>query len=106
MITKKQINEIIKIIVKGYRPEKIILFGSYANRNPTEDSDLDLLLVKESKLPRYKRARAVHRLFVPYPCAMDIIVYSKSEINKWKDVRNSFVHNVLKNGKVLYERIG
>ncbi|MBL7108279.1 MAG: nucleotidyltransferase domain-containing protein [Candidatus Cloacimonetes bacterium] len=104
MISKTQIHKIVQIIIKGYNPKKIILFGSYANGNPTEDSDLDMLLVKESKLPRYKRARKVHKLFDPYPCAMDIIVYNSNEIKKWKDVRNSFVYDVLKNGKVVYEQ--
>jgi predicted nucleotidyltransferase len=106
MINKKQIGEIVEVIVKGYKPKKIILFGSYANGNPTEDSDLDLLLVKESKLPRYKRAREVHKLFDPYPCAMDIIIYSKNEVEKWQDIKNSFVYDILENGKVLYERTG
>jgi len=106
MIAQEQINEIIKIIVKGYKPEKIILFGSYAIGNITEDSDLDLLLIKETNLPRYKRAREVHQLFDPYPCAMDIIIYSKNEIEKWQDIKNSFVYDILENGKVLYEQTG
>ncbi|MBC8525937.1 MAG: nucleotidyltransferase domain-containing protein [Candidatus Cloacimonetes bacterium] len=65
MISKEQIHEIVQTIVKGYNPKKIILFGSYVSGNPSEDSDLDMFLVKESKLPRYKRARQVHKLFDP-----------------------------------------
>ncbi|RLC44808.1 MAG: nucleotidyltransferase domain-containing protein, partial [Candidatus Cloacimonadota bacterium] len=61
MITQKQIEKIVKRIIKHYRPDKIILFGSYAYGNPTEHSDLDLLIVKNSNLPRYKRAREIRK---------------------------------------------
>jgi predicted nucleotidyltransferase len=48
MVTQAQINEITKRIVENSQPERVILFGSYARGNPTEDSDLDLLIVMES----------------------------------------------------------
>lgn len=51
MITQKQIEEIIKRIIDNYNPEKVIIFGSYAHDHPTEDSDLDLLVVKNTDLP-------------------------------------------------------
>ncbi|MFQ5612593.1 MAG: nucleotidyltransferase domain-containing protein, partial [Anaerolineae bacterium] len=74
MLSQEDIDNIINTIVRHYRPDKIILFGSYAQGNPTEDSDLDLLVIKDSDLPRYKRAREIHKLFNPYPVAMDILV--------------------------------
>ncbi|HID94921.1 MAG TPA: nucleotidyltransferase domain-containing protein [Candidatus Latescibacteria bacterium] len=49
MIIQKEIEEIVKRIVTGYKPEKIVLFGSYAYGNPTEDSDLDLLVVSKKQ---------------------------------------------------------
>ena len=52
MITQKQIEKILKIIVDKYKPDKVILFGSYACDHPSKDSDLDLLVVKDSNLPR------------------------------------------------------
>jgi predicted nucleotidyltransferase len=52
MSIQEQIEEIIKRMVSNIKPEKIILFGSYAYGTPTEDSDLDLLVViKSSKQP-------------------------------------------------------
>jgi predicted nucleotidyltransferase len=47
LITKDQINQIVATIVKSVHPDKVILFGSYANGNPGEDSDLDLLVIKD-----------------------------------------------------------
>lgn len=102
MVTEKQINEVVKKIIENYQPQKIILFGSYASGTPGKDSDVDLLIVKKTDLPRFKRPREIHKLFNPYPFAMDILVYSPGELEKWADHPSSFIHNVLKKGKVLY----
>ena len=48
MITEAQIQVVVQRIVAGYAPDQIILFGSYAYGTPTEDSDLDLLVIKEN----------------------------------------------------------
>ncbi|MCK5172964.1 MAG: nucleotidyltransferase domain-containing protein, partial [Planctomycetes bacterium] len=50
MITQEQINEIADRIVEKFKPQKIILFGSYANGTPTDESDLDLMIIKDSDL--------------------------------------------------------
>jgi predicted nucleotidyltransferase len=104
MIGRKQIEKIVKRIADKFKPEKIILFGSYAYGMPKKDSDLDLLIVKESSLPRYKRAREVRKLLwgiseIP----KDIIVYTQKEIDDWKGVEEAFITQVVKSGKILYE---
>lgn len=48
MITEDQIQAVVRRIVEGYGPDRIILFGSYAYGTPTEDSDLDLLIIKKN----------------------------------------------------------
>ena len=48
MITEAQIQAVVQRIVEGYAPDRIILFGSYAYGTPTEDSDLDLLIIKQN----------------------------------------------------------
>lgn len=52
MIGTDKISEIVNKIATGYNPDKIILFGSYASGNPSDDSDLDLFVIKDSDLPR------------------------------------------------------
>ena len=79
---QKEILQIIKVIAEGYDPEKIILFGSYARGKAHDDSDLDLFIIKKTKEPYLQRSRTVRRLFRPYPCAMDIFVYTPEEYNK------------------------
>jgi predicted nucleotidyltransferase len=102
MVTKEQVDEIVKRIVENYRPEKIILFGSYAYGTPSEESDLDLLIIKDSNLPRYKRGREVRKYLRGLKLAIDLVVYTKEEIQKWSDVRTAFITTVMEKGNVLY----
>jgi predicted nucleotidyltransferase len=98
--------------LKELQPYKVILFGSYANGNPTEDSDLDVAVILDSdeiaeeftvRMNRWRPvARAVRE--VHYQIAMDIIVYSRAEIDYLKESGNSFVKEIENTGKVLYEK--
>lgn len=60
---EEKIQKIADKIVAEYRPEKIILFGSYAWGNPHQDSDLDFLIIKKTDDPMLKRIVDVDRLF-------------------------------------------
>ncbi|MBW8049210.1 MAG: nucleotidyltransferase domain-containing protein [Cytophagales bacterium] len=102
MITRQKITEIVNKIALNYKPEKIILFGSYADDNPTDGSDLDLLIIKDSNLPRYKRSTEIRKHLRGITVPMDLIVYTKDEIQKWKDTPLAFVTKILKQGKVIY----
>jgi predicted nucleotidyltransferase len=104
---QEQIGEIVKRIVDNYKPEKIILFGSFAYGSPTKGSDLDLLIVKDSNLPRYKRAREIRKfLWVIFEISKNMIVYTQKEIDGWKEVEEAFVTTAVKKGKILYEDKG
>ena len=59
---EQTLNEIVRRLVADYKPEKIILFGSYAYGEPNEDSDLDMLIVKETPDRLIDRVFTVHRL--------------------------------------------
>ncbi|MEW5767471.1 MAG: nucleotidyltransferase domain-containing protein [bacterium] len=102
MVTQKQINEITRRIVENFKPEKIILFGSYAHGNPSKDSDLDILIIKNSNVPRYKRGREVRKYLRGLKVAIDLVVYTNDEIQKWDKVKTSFITTVMEKGKVLY----
>ena len=102
MVTKEQIDEVVKRIINSYHPEKIILFGSYAYGIPDEDSDLDILIIKETDLPRYRRGREVRRCLRGLKTPVDLVVYSKKEIEEWLNVNTAFITTVMEKGKVLY----
>ena len=104
MIETDKIAEIVNRIATGYNPDKIILFGSYASGKPSENSDLDLFVIKRSDLPRPQRALQVRKMLFGMMIPIDLIVYTPDEIALSKDNKYSFVHEILKTGKVLYER--
>ncbi|MCD4817155.1 MAG: nucleotidyltransferase domain-containing protein [Candidatus Cloacimonetes bacterium] len=104
MISKKIIKEIADLIAKDYNPKKIILFGSYAMGNATSESDLDLLIVSdiEKNLPRRKRGLSLLFKLRKYHFSKDILIYTKEEIEKWKNVYSAFITEINKNGVLLY----
>lgn len=61
MISRKKINEVINRIVNNCDPEKIILFGSQARGKQNKDSDLDIMVIKDSNLPLNKRERTIRK---------------------------------------------
>ena len=91
MIDKQKILEIVNKIASGYNPEKIILFGSHALGTPGENSDVDLLVIKETDLPRPQRAVQVRKMIYGSMIPIDLIVYTPKEIEESRDNKFSFV---------------
>jgi len=91
-------------IVEAERPEKIILFGSYANGTATEASDIDLLVISRSTLPRQQReVRLTRQLFgsgVPY----DLLVLTPEEMAERLRRNGPFIREILSTGRVVYQR--
>ncbi|MBA7655307.1 hypothetical protein ES703_63211 [subsurface metagenome] len=104
MVTMAQIEELVRRIGQQFHPERIVLFGSYASGQATEDSDVDLLVVAETTLPPPERYGAVRRLVADFPAAFDIIVKTPEEYTRWRSVVNHIVYFADKYGRVLYER--
>ena len=96
----------IERIVSKLRPEKIILFGSYAYGNPTPDSDVDLLVIMKTKAKEIDRYVAVSNLLYPRQFPVDILVKTPREIEvESRKKGHFFLREILTKGKVLYERI-
>ncbi len=104
MIHQSQIQQAAIQLAKAANASQVILFGSYARGEATERSDVDLLVVAETDLPRHKRAVGLYKQFRPYPFGMDIVVYTPQEIEEGKKSALTFVSTVLREGKTLYER--
>ena len=65
-------------------------------------SDLDLLIIKDSDLPRYKRGREIRKFMRGLKVAVDFVVYTQQEIDKWKNVRPAFITTVFEKGKLMH----
>jgi len=97
----------IERIVSELKPEKIILFGSYAYGNPTPDSDVDLLVIMKTRAKEIDRYVAVSNLLYPRQFPVDILVKTPREMEaEARKKGNFFMREILKRGKVLYERSG
>ena len=68
------LGEIMKRIRAAVDPERIILFGSRARGEGREDSDFDLLVIKESNEPRYRRAAPLYTLLADLPVEVEVMV--------------------------------
>ncbi len=104
MITEEHIAAISQKIVENYSPDKIILFGSYAKGNYNDDSDLDLIIIKSSSLPKHKRGIEVRRLFYRQLIPIDLKIYTPEEFENELGNRYSFLHTAIADSKILYDR--
>lgn len=98
------LREIRDRIIKAIKPERIILFGSYAYGTPKGESDLDILVIMDSDLPRYRRSRSIYRCLAGLLIPKDVLVYTPEEIEEWSEVPQAFITNVIRKGKVIYEK--
>lgn len=97
------LDEITTRVAEAVHPEKIILFGSHVWGHPTEDSDLDLfVIVSPSEFPVYRRVRAVYKALRGLKVPVDIVMQTKDDVERNKNVATSLVKKVLEEGEVLY----
>jgi len=100
-ISNEKIELVKEKIVREFKPEKIILFGSYAWGTPDENSDIDLFIVKETEDTR-KMAREIDGSIFPRPFPIDIIVYTPENVKKRLAINDFFIRDIFDNGKLLY----
>jgi predicted nucleotidyltransferase len=103
-VTKRTLNEIVRRIVGELCSEKIILFGSYGYGSPTNDSDVDLLVIMETNDRPADRYLAVSRLIRPRPFPLDILVKTPAEITQALAKGDFFIREIVTKGQTLYER--
>jgi predicted nucleotidyltransferase len=79
-VTSELLKEIVKRMLRVGSPRRIVLFGSRARGDARPDSDLDLLVIEESDLPRYRRAPRYLRALVGVFPAKDVVVWTPAEV--------------------------
>jgi len=89
----KRIEDVLK---NNYQAKKIYLFGSFSRKQVNENSDVDILIVKNTDKPFLKRLRDVRKLIKPR-LAFDFLVYTEKEIQK--NENNYFIREILKKGR-------
>ncbi|MBI3611131.1 MAG: nucleotidyltransferase domain-containing protein [Nitrospirae bacterium] len=101
---KSVIRRIVDRIGKEYRPERIILFGSYAYGEPDRDSDIDLLIIKSTPDRPIDRRVKVRQIvsdpqrLIPF----EPLVLTPKELKRRLDIGDQFIQEILNKGEVLY----
>jgi predicted nucleotidyltransferase len=101
-IDEALVSEIVLRMRAAGRPERIVLFGSRARGTARADSDIDLLVIEPSTLPRYKRAVPYLRALMGLFPAKDIVVWTPEEVEAWSGNQNVFITTALREGRVLF----
>ena len=98
------IAQIVDRIVETAQPDKVILFGSRARGDARANSDFDVLVIKESSEPRYRRSVSLYVALASVPAEVEVLVYTPAEVEEWSQVPQAFVTTALREGTTLYER--
>ena len=102
MVSRRTIKRFSDEIARRFKPERIILFGSYAYGKPTPDSDVDLLVVMPYDRRRGRMSlRILEALDYHFP--LDLLVRTPAEVRRRQRWGDCFIEEVLAKGKVLYE---
>jgi len=102
MVDQQTITDLSERIARHFAPQRIILFGSYAYGTPTDDSDVDILVILPFEGQGVRKAIEILRKVEPR-MPVDLIVRTPEEIRQRLAWNDFFLREILEKGKVLYE---
>jgi uncharacterized protein len=94
--------DVIRRVVEAAQPDRIVLFGSAARGDMGPNSDLDLLVIKRGRFDRRKLTTAIHRHLHGADAAVDVIVVTPEEVERYRDAHCLVICPALREGKVVY----
>lgn len=103
MISEDILNELKNRIIKGFQPQRIILFGSHARETADEHSDVDLLIVCTFRGSRRSLMVAIDRALKGLPIARDIVILTPEEFERDRHIPGTVARPAWREGIVLYE---
>ena len=106
MVTREEIQATCDDIVREFAPLQVILFGSYAYGTPTEDSDVDLLVVMDIPKSEFLNKTIEIRQRISYRFGLDLLVRSPEEIAYRVSYNDWFLREVTEKGELLYGSLG
>ena len=102
MTINAKIQDLCRQIVENFHPQKVILFGSYAYGKPTEDSDVDLLVVMPFEGRGVEQAIKIRKKIYP-GLPLDLLARTPAQIKEILESGDFFFKEIIEKGKVLYE---
>jgi uncharacterized protein len=104
MVSSEVLNEVVHRLVRGFEPDRIILFGSQARGTADDRSDVDILVVCPVASARRKLMVEMDRALWGLGIAKDIIVLTPEEYERDKRIPGTIARPASREGRVLYER--
>ena len=102
------LDRMVRAIVDEADPEQVILFGSRARGDATAESDYDLIVVEAGSFDegrsRLAEAARLYRTLAEFNVEVDVLVYCRSDVARWRDSLNHVLARALREGRVLYDR--
>ncbi len=106
MIDEATIQRAVELLQKAAPGSTVIVFGSCARGDITEDSDLDLLVVKPTVDDQWEEMVRLRRAMRPIRIAADVIVVSKETFDQWADTPNTLLYEAAREGRVFHANSG
>ena len=104
-LPKALLDEIVRRVVETAQPDQIILFGSAARGEMANDSDADLLVVKEHVEHRGKLEQQIYLSLFGVRLPVDVVVVTRQDVEDLKDKVGSIIRPALREGVVVYDAI-
>jgi predicted nucleotidyltransferase len=103
MISQQTIDDAVQRLIAAVHPVKIILFGSYARSEASDDSDLDFLVIMPALANKHQEMVRLRRVLCPLQIPVDVLVASKTEVDEWGHLPSTALYWAFTEGKVLHE---
>ena len=103
MISEQTIQQAVGRLVAAAKPSKIILFGSYARGDATEDSDLDLMVIEPEVSNKFDEMVRLRNVMGDMDIGVDLLVYSDLEASRRSQVPGTVLYWAYKEGRVMYD---
>jgi predicted nucleotidyltransferase len=103
MISEDTIQSAVNLLKEAGHPLRIILMGSYSRGTPTEESDLDLLVIMSTVRNRREEMVRLRRVLSPLRIPVDVIVIGEQAFRDWSDTPGNIFFEAAQEGRVLYE---
>lgn len=102
MVPREQIETFVDAVVRRFAPEQVVLFGSHAYGVPTDDSDVDLLIVVPHRGSNAEMASKI-RLACPRTFSLDLLVRTPVELRRRLEMGDPFMREITSKGTVLHD---
>jgi uncharacterized protein len=97
------VQEAARLLVETAHPEKIILFGSFARGDFTENNDLDFLVILSDVQDTFEEMMRLERVLLALPVPVDVLVCSADDVRARAHLRGTALYHALTEGKILHD---